>query len=190
MFRSNKKSTTGYFKTCNDCWKPKQWNSEKQKAAEKKYVSNNPEKMRAKWKKAGDNINRKIRDRLNHRIADAFKSLKTRKANKTTNYVGCSIDYLKKWFEFQFDETIGWFNYGDWHIDHVKPCSSFDLSNTEHQLICFNWQNLRPCLKEENMKKGDKILEHLIETQKDKVSEFLKINPLPTQPGDRVEGAE
>jgi hypothetical protein len=188
-FKPTKKSKTGYFKTCNECWKPREWNSDKQKSAEKKYVQNNPDKLRIKWKKKGEKINNKIRDRLNHRISDAFKSIKSYKSNTTTTYIGCSIDYLKKWFEFHFNDKINWKNYGEWHIDHVLPCSSFDLSKEDEQYKCFNWKNLRPCLKEENLQKGDKIIESVIEKQEEMVSNFIKVNPLPTHPGDRDEGA-
>ncbi len=188
-FKSTARSKTGYFKTCNDCRKPKEWNKEKQKASEKKYVQNNPDKLRAKWKRKGDKISNKIRDRLNHRISDAFKSIRSYKSNTTTTYLGCSIEYLKKWFEFQFSDKINWKNYGEWHIDHVLPCSSFDLSIVEEQYKCFNWKNLRPCLKEENLQKGDKIIESVIEKQNELVNNFIKVNPLPTHPGDRDEGA-
>jgi hypothetical protein len=189
-FRTTKRSTTGYFKTCNACWKPREWNSEKQKLSEKKYLSNNRDKIRMKWKKAALNPHRIIRDRLNHRIADALRAVNTRKGNKTATYLGCSIPFLKKWFEFHFSESMTWQNYGDWHIDHVKPCSSYDILKNEEQMECFNWKNLRPCLGKENLEKSNKLIPKLIEQQKEMVSKFLKINPLPTQPGDRVGGAE
>ena len=189
-FKTSAKSTTGHYKTCNSCWKPREWNSDKQKLSEKKYVTNNPEKLRAKWRKSALNPTRIIRDRLNHRIADAMRANKTRKDNTTSNYTGCTMPYLKRWLEFQFTDTIGWHNYGEWHIDHVIPCSTFDLTILSDQQTCFNWKNLRPCLKEENMTKGDKIIDSIIEEQKEKVSQFLKVNPLPTLPGDREEGAE
>jgi hypothetical protein len=189
-FRRCPRAKTGYFSKCNLCWKPREWNKEKQKAAEAKYVAANPDKIKAKWKRAAEKPARIIRDRLNHRIADAMRSMNTRKDNKTSEYTGCSMPYLKKWLEYHFTDEIGWHNYGEWHIDHVMPCSSFDLTKPEDQAKCFNWQNLRPCLASENMAKGDKIFEHLISEQKEKVSNFLKVNPLPTQPGDRVGGAE
>lgn len=188
--RTTQRSKTGFFKTCNSCWKPRVWNKEKQKESEKKYIAKNIEKVRKKWQKAGKQPNRILRDRLNHRISCAMKSIKTRKDNTTTNYIGCDISFLKKWMEYQFDDTIGWHNYGDWHIDHVTPCASFDLLKLEDQKTCFNWQNLRPCRKEENMEKGNKIIVELIEAHKVKVSKFLEVNPLPTFPGDREKGAE
>ena len=81
-------------------------------------------------------------------------------------------------------------NIGLWHIDHVTPCKSFDLIKEEEQKKCFNWQNLRPCLAIENLEKSSKIIQSLIDSHKQLVLKFLEINPLPTHPGNRVEGAE
>lgn len=189
-FRQTTRSSTGYYRTCNECWKPVEWSKEKQKMSEKKYVEANRDKIKAKWQKAGENINRRVRDRLNHRIADALRAQQNRKSNKTVNYIGCEISYLKKWLEYQFTEEIGWHNYGQWHIDHVVPCSSFNLENQDEQYKCFNWKNLRPCLAKENMEKGQKIIEEIIAAHNKTVSNFLLVNPLPTLPGDRVEGTE
>ena len=49
-FKTNARSSTGYYKTCNSCWKPKQWNREKQIQSGKKYRDNNPEKLKLKYK--------------------------------------------------------------------------------------------------------------------------------------------
>ena len=43
-----------------------------------------------------------------------------------------------------------------WHIDHIKPCASFDLSDPKQQLKCFNYKNLQPLWAEENIKKSNK----------------------------------
>lgn len=189
-YKTNSKSKDGLFYKCNDCWKPVQWNKEKQKEAEKKYIENNREKIREKWRRQGKTINKRLRDTLNHRLSEMFQSQRSYKKNKTLQYIDCNLEFLKKWFEFQFETDMTWENYGDWHIDHVLPCTYFDLHIEEDQKQCFNWKNLRPCWKLENIKKGDKIIDSIINQQKIKVEMFLKINPLPTYPGDRDEGTE
>lgn len=90
--------------------------------------------------------------------------------------IGCSIQELKKWLEYQFDEDMTWENQGEyWHIDHVTPCASFDLTNEEELKKCFSWENLRPCTGIENIEKKDKIIPKLIEDHK-KICEKYKNN--------------
>ena len=50
---------------------------------------------------------------------------------------------------------MNWDNYGEyWHIDHVRPCCTFDFSDPEQQKICFNWRNLAPLRADKNISKG------------------------------------
>jgi desulfoferrodoxin (superoxide reductase-like protein) len=62
--------------------------------------------------------------------------------------------------EKQFKLGMNWDNYGrsGWHIDHIKPCASFDLTKKEEQLKCFHYTNLQPLWARENLIKSDKIL--------------------------------
>ena len=53
---------------------------------------------------------------------------------------------------------MNWNNHGEWHLDHIKPCASFDLKCPVQQLACFNYNNLQPLWASENMSKGAKIL--------------------------------
>jgi hypothetical protein len=180
LFRQNTKSNDGYFNKCNDCWKPREWNKEKQKQYDKKYIQNNPDKIREKYRRQSKKLHRRIRSSLNHRIAELLKKGLSSKNKKTLTYVGCEFDYIKKWFEFLFEENMNWDNYGKWEIDHVIPCSVFDFNKEDDQLKCFNWTNLRPCWKIDNIIKGDKIIESIIQSHNSKVQEFINLNPLPT----------
>jgi hypothetical protein len=50
-----------------------------------------------------------------------------------------------------------WDNYGPvWHVDHKRPCASFDFSDPVQQRLCWHWTNLQPLFAAENLSKGDK----------------------------------
>tara|TARA_Y100000739_G_scaffold191355_1_gene171396 strand:- start:347 stop:580 length:234 start_codon:yes stop_codon:yes gene_type:complete len=64
-----------------------------------------------------------------------------------------------------------WENYGEWHIDHTRPCNSFDLSNREQQKLCFYYLNLQSLWGTENHAKKDyyseKVEIHLVKRMKE-----------------------
>lgn len=87
------------------------------------------------------------------------------KSKHTIELLGCSIENLKKHLENQFKLGMSWSNYGtgwngrgmqEWHIDHIRPCSSFDLSNSEEQCKCFHYTNLQPLWAIDNLNKSRK----------------------------------
>jgi uncharacterized protein (DUF983 family) len=100
----------------------------------------------------------KIRCNLSSRIYQAVKSQNTKKHHATMILTDCTKEFLKDWFEHQFDSKMSWENHGKyWHIDHVIPCASYDLLIEEEQYKCCNWKNLRPCEGKANISKGSKI---------------------------------
>jgi hypothetical protein len=52
---------------------------------------------------------------------------------------------------------MSWENHGEWHIDHIRPLSSFDLNNENDLLECSHISNLQPLWAIDNIKKGDKF---------------------------------
>jgi len=81
-----------------------------------------------------------------------------RKTNSTLKYLGCSIDFFKGYIESKFRNGMNWKNYGEiWHIDHIIPCRSFNLSNEDNIKKCFHYTNLQPLLVYENLSKQDKM---------------------------------
>lgn len=98
----------------------------------------------------------KIKTTLRTRIYYALNG--TKKCKTTLELLGCDYDFLRDWFEFQFDDSMNFTNHGSvWHIDHVIPCSKFNLNDPEEQKKCFHWSNLRPMNGIENIIKGNNI---------------------------------
>lgn len=110
---------------------------------------------RNKHHKYKHNINYRITKNMRRRVLDAIK--RNPKQSTTLKLVGCSIEELKLHLESLFLPSMSWDNYGQWHIDHIIPCSSFDLSNQNEQKKCFHYTNLQPLWAADNLKKGTKL---------------------------------
>ena len=160
----------GYFAECGKCLDKKRLN-----------VGNNVKIKRTKeymiqyQKKQNENVNYKLKYMLRSNMNRCIKLYNGVKCNRTLKYVGCTVEFLKTWFEFLFDENMTFDNHGKyWHIDHIQPCSSFDLSDQSMIYNCYNWKNLRPCTIQENLQKGDKIDRELIQKYEGLKDKFLQ----------------
>ena len=104
--------------------------------------------------------NFKLAKTIRQRIREVIKNRNGSKAYKTMELLGCSIQEAKEHLEKQFKEGMTWENHSfhGWHIDHIIPCVSFDLTDPEQQKKCFHYTNLQPLWASENMSKGAKIL--------------------------------
>jgi len=113
-------------------------------------------KQKREWqKKRMSDLGFRIKKNLRGRIYYALKG-RTRKSDSTTALLGCSIDYFKEYFQSLFTDDMSWEHYlnGEIHIDHIKPCVLFDLTDIEQQKECFNYKNLQPLWWYDNLKKG------------------------------------
>lgn len=68
--------------------------------------------------------------------------------------VGCTPNELKQHIESLFQRGMTWENRELWHVDHIRPLASFDLSNPEQQHQAMHWTNLQPLWSADNVKKG------------------------------------
>lgn len=71
----------------------------------------------------------------------------------TVALLGASIQATRAHIESQFKPGMTWDNWGEWHVDHKKPCNTFDLSDPEQQRACFSYTNLRPLWKLDNLRR-------------------------------------
>jgi len=108
------------------------------------------------YNKLHTDLNHKLMSYMRNRIRSAIKKGAGSKAYKSIELLGCTIEDARKHLESLFQEGMTWENYGKWHIDHIRPCSSFDLTDPEQQKQCFNYKNIQPLWAIDNLRKSNK----------------------------------
>ncbi len=134
---------------CKDCLI--QWRKENREKINEKFLQY--EKNR-KLTDAEFKLVKTLRSRLNN----VLKRQNCKKNNTTIELLGCSVSFLKGYLASKFKEGMTWENHGEWHIDHIKPCASFNLIDEEEQKKCFHYTNLQPLWAFENLSKGCKYI--------------------------------
>ena len=144
-------------------------------ASSKLWRRNNPEKYKSSytnWQKTNkqkhyehtkksrkkqyrNNPTLRITMALRTRLYQALKGVG--RSGCTMDLLGCDLNFFKNHISLLFVEGMSWENYGKWHLDHIKPCSSFDLSQEKQQKQCFHYTNFQPLWSEENIRKSDKL---------------------------------
>jgi hypothetical protein len=84
-------------------------------------------------------------------IGNTLKRLGGEKSGHTIDVLGYSADELKEHIENLFTEGMSWDNWGEWHIDHIKPVSVFD-PETDVSIVNA-LENLQPLWAIENLRK-------------------------------------
>ena len=97
---------------------------------------------------------------LRIRIRMALKSQGTTKDISSKELFGADQEFVWKHLESQFREGMTRENNTSkgWHIDHIRPMSSFDLSDPAQLKECCHYTNLQPLWWWENLKKSDKLI--------------------------------
>lgn len=105
----------------------------------------------SQYEKHGRKVHKRLIRAVRCRI---WKLAKTWKASRsTTNLLGCSPEDFKRWLESRFLPGMSWGNYGEWEIDHVRPCASFDLTDKAQVAECFHYTNTQPMWRRDNRSK-------------------------------------
>ena len=131
---------------------------EKRKKLQKLYRINNSEKIKAYLRNRYKlDKTYKLKEVYRHRILKVIKGVN--KSKPTLKLLGCSVEELWNYLESKFKPGMKKENHGKvWHIDHIMPIASFDLTNPKQQAKCFHYTNLQPLWAHENLSKGAKIL--------------------------------
>jgi hypothetical protein len=156
-------------------------NSEKENKRHAKYFQENKKKVyeyRKRYAKINPNI--KISIKYRQKVIDIIKM----KKNKYYDIIGCTSEFLFEWIYFNAEDYMTSSNYGtEWHIDHVIPCRLFCLSNEEEAKKCFNWKNMRPLSKHENLSKNGKLNHTDIEQQNSNIIMFYALKEQEQEDG-------
>lgn len=179
----------------------KKWyenNKEHKKEKDKEYRIKNWDKKKiynAEWKRKNyknmkENPDRKlefaeykVKTNTSRRIREM---LGQKKSDRTMHYVGCSLEELRKHLETKFLQNISWDNYGEtveknkvdaWHIDHMIPCTAFNLNNELEARACFHYTNLQPLWATDNIQKhGNYTKEDKEKYMKEYLEKYSNIN--------------
>ena len=145
----------------------RQKNKERRAEYKKKYDQKNKE-ARAEYRKNkySTNLDYKFRKLSRNALYKNLKRYLIKETNPEFSYtetssslLGCTVKELKTYIENQFEDGMTWENWrhDGWHLDHIVPCSSFDLSKNEEQKKCFHYTNLQPLWAKDNMSKSSKL---------------------------------
>jgi hypothetical protein len=179
LFSNKKAASDGYKSHCKCCEKldriknferdkrlKRNWiilNKERDSLNKKEYNDINKVKI-VLWKREyrknyeRNKLKSDIQHTLRNRIRTRLYASKV-KTNSTKKFIDCSIPELKTHLELLFQPGMTWDNWSrhGWHIDHIKPLSSFDLRDPKQLKIACHYTNLQPLWAKDNLRKGNKV---------------------------------
>ena len=147
-YNNSKNSWDGLRNDCQDCLVIYRKKNRKKITQHYLEYERNRKKIDPEFK-----LIKTLRSRLN----SAIKVKNASKFDNTLNLTGCSLTFLKGYLEAKFVPGMTWDNHGKWHIDHIKPCCSFNMLDEEEQKKCFHYTNLQPLWAVNNLSKSGKL---------------------------------
>ena len=140
-------------------------NKDYRKVYLKEYREKNTEKI--KKTKRDYERNRKASDPLYKLISNfrtaIYQVLKESNVDKNKHYFDIlqyTPESLIKHLESQFENNMNWDNYGEWHVDHKLPITSFNIEEMgdEEFMRCWSLDNLQPMWGTDNIRKYNKVI--------------------------------
>ena len=132
------------------------------RAHQRRYYAEDPEKARAYARRQAQKPenkaqrNKRLRERRKEdpaflveqrcrsRIGGVFRRASIPKQGETKELIGTDDwSHVEAHIASMFEDSMTWENRDQWHVDHVRPCESFNLLIKEQCLVAFNWRNLR-----------------------------------------------
>jgi len=173
-FHRRRASHDGLNPSCKECvsvWMKEYYyqHREQQLAANKRWHEEHREERRAYNRRWREEHREEVRawtnqyrqknpvQRVRRSVSQGMRqALQERKNGRHwESLVGYTLDDLIKHLESLFLPGMTWENYGEWHIDHIRPVSSFSFESVEDPEFkkCFALYNLQPLWAKENCRK-------------------------------------
>lgn len=139
------KNNIDYFKEYNlkSSERRRQWQKDNK---DRVYIS-----RKKRWEKFPE---LKLKARIRSYYWKLLKKSHIPKRISCIKLLGCDIQEFKTYLEKQFVDGMSWSNYGKWHLDHIKPCVLFDLTDPTQLEQCFHYSNFQPLWAKDNLSKG------------------------------------
>ena len=88
---------------------------------------------------------------MRNTLSATIRAYGGRNTNKIVEPIGCTPSFLIEYIGKQFLEGMSWDNRGEWHIDHIQPLFTFDLTDVAQFNKASHHTNLRPLWAKEHM---------------------------------------
>jgi hypothetical protein len=126
--------------------------------ANKEYRKNNQEsiltnKREYEFKRRHNDPLYKLTRFQRDSLGRIIKAIKYNKDRSSTEYLGCSVEFLKNYIESQWEYGMNWSNrtQNGWHIDHIVPL--FTAKTEEDVFKLCHYTNLQPLWAEDHIAK-------------------------------------
>ena len=145
------KRLKAYYEANKECIREKQ----KQNWIKKREAIRDQQRKYIKNRRVTDPVYKFVCN-ARRRISNALNGVAVKSA-RTVDLLGCDGNYARAHIERQFSDGMSWENYGKWHVDHIRPIASFDLSDPSEQRKAFHYLNLQPLWAQDNRRKAAKL---------------------------------
>ena len=117
-------------------------------------------KQKKRYRYRADALKRYYKNRVSYNVSRMIRRSLGRDKGGVSweRVVGYTLEQLKYHLECRFEEGMTWDNYGKWHIDHIRPISSFNITSVDCDdfVKCWSLDNLQPLWAKDNIMKSNK----------------------------------
>lgn len=164
QYGKDKRNRDGHYSSCRSCHAaaarksyakdPKAAHARNKAWKERNPAAANAHAAKYQRNKRARDIQHRLKGHLRSRLYKALRDAGTARNASAVQDLGCTVEQLRAYLESKFLPGMTWENRHLWHIDHIRPLASFDLTDPEQQRQACHYTNLQPLWAEDNLRKG------------------------------------